>query len=87
MLVGKPLTGIAEVLAKLLHGEGDGVAMCSAGIAAEGVARRAERERGMAVGMKRTEGLVAAHRETEPCGYGLDRELTEILNITIVHDY
>ena len=66
MLVGKPFTCVTEILAKLMHGEVDGAAVGSAGITAESVARYVKRERRMVVGMERTKGLVAAHRETEP---------------------
>lgn len=85
MFVSQPLAGLAEAFAKYLHSQVDDSSVGIAYETLEGVATDAEGKGGVAVVVKRTEGFVTLHLEPEPFGNGLDRELTQSLNIIAFH--
>ena len=85
VLVGKPLAGLGESLAKLVHHEVDGATVCTAGITAVVVLRTIEGQRRTLVFVERTVALVSRHIESQSLSDPLYWEVDELLKLDLVN--
>ena len=81
--LGQPAAALHEVQMQHLHGQVDHIAMGSTDKATEAVVL--ERERGMMVGMERTETLMPHDLQAEPPGDCLDGQFAELENVGSIH--
>ena len=81
----KPSTRLYEVLMKILHHQVNRSAAGSAHEAAVGVFSHAEREAGVVVLVKRTQGFVVLNRESESLCDPLYWEVAELLKFEFIH--